>query len=212
MTTYLSNRNSDGFTDENGHFRFPLKLVDGEILSGFTPSAGTGLNVVISAGEAKVPYEDYSYAVWSDASNTVTLSTPSTTAPRIDRIVGYVDRTMTVSSSDVNNPGVFKFMAVKGTAASNPQAPTDTQVQSAVQAGNPWIEICRVNVPMNATSITSTYIDTSHRVPVTMSPNVGLPEITLLDGTKVKFAVIGKNDPLPSAIEGTTLIVLKTKS
>ena len=31
MATYLSNRNSDGKTDENGHFRLPLKLVDGEI-------------------------------------------------------------------------------------------------------------------------------------------------------------------------------------
>ena len=212
MTTYISNRNSDGLTDENGHFRFPMKLVEGQILSGFEPSATGGMSISISAGEARVPYADYSHGVWSDEATSVTIGTSSTVNPRIDRVVGYVDRQMEMTSEDVNNPDMFKFAVVQGTPSATPVAPNDNTVQSAVQAGNPWIEICRVTVPRSATSITSGNIDTSYRVGVSISPNIKLPEISLADGTRVKFAVISQGDPLPAAEEGVTIIVLKTKS
>lgn len=214
MATYLSNRNSDGYTDENGHFRLPLKLIDGEILEGLEVSANStpNMTVKISAGEAKIPYQDYAYAVWSDAVATLTISTASSSNARIDRIVAYVDRTMTFTSSDTNNPGALKFKVVAGTPANPAVAPTDATVQSSVGAGNPWIELARVNVAMNATSITSANIDSSYRIPVSLSPNVKTPEITTVDGSAIKFVVINEGDSLPSAIEGTTLIVLVAKN
>ena len=214
MATYLSNRNSDGKTDENGHFRLPLKLVDGEILEGLEVTANStpNMTVNISKGEAKIPYQDYAYAVWSDASTSLTISTASSSNARIDRIVAYVDRTMTFTSSQINNPGALKFKVVAGTPANPAVAPTDTVVQNSVGAGNPWIELARINVSMNATAITSANIDSSHRVPISLSSNVKTPEITTVDGSALKFMVINEGESLPSAIPDTTLIVLIAKN
>lgn len=214
MSTYLSNRNSDGYTDENGHFRFPLKLVDGEILEGFevTAQSTPNMTLTISAGEAKIPYSDYAYAVWSDTNESVTISTASSTYPRIDRIVAYVDRGMTFTSSDTNNPGALKFKVVAGNPANPATAPTDTNVQSSVGTGNPWIELARVNVAVGATSITSNNIDVSNRKPVSLSTNVRTPEISTLDGTAIKFVVINDGEELPDPIENTTLVVLVAKN
>lgn len=214
MATYLSNRNSDGKTDENGHFRLPLKLIDGEILEGLTVSANStpDMTIKISAGEAKIPYQDYAYAVWSDSVSSLTISTASSSNPRIDRIIGYVDRNETFSSSDVNNPGAFKFIAVAGTPASVPSPASDATVQSAAGAGNPWIELARVTVPMNTTGITSANIDSSVRVPISLSPNVKTPEITTVDGSAIKFMVINEGESLPAAIPDTTLVVLIAKN
>ena len=214
MATYLSNRNSDGKTDENGHFRLPLKFVDGEILEGLEVTANStpNMTVIITAGEAKIPYQDYAYAAWSDSSSSLTISTASSTNPRIDRIVAYIDRGMSFTSSDINNPGALKFKVVAGTPASTPSAPTDTSVQSSVGASNPWIELARVNVAMNATAITSTNIDSSYRVPISLSSNVKTPEITTVDGSAIKFMVINEGEDLPSAIADTTLVVLIAKN
>ena len=214
MATYLSNRNSDGKTDENGHFRLPLKLIDGEILEGLTVSANStpDMTIKISAGEAKIPYQDYAYAVWSDSVSSLTISTASSSNPRIDRIIGYVDRNETFSSTDVNNPGAFKFKVVAGTPASVPAPASDATVQSSVGAGNPWIELGRVTGPMNTTGITSANIDSSMRVPISLSPNVKTPEITTVDGSAIKFMVINEGESLPSAIPDTTLVVLVAKN
>lgn len=212
MTTYISNRNSDGKTDENGHFRLPLKMIEGEVLSGFEVSATSSMNVEISAGEAKIPYQDYAYAVWSDATETLTIPTASTSGNRIDKIVAYVDRNMTFTSTDINHPGALKLLVVQGTAGSSPVAPTDVQVQSAVGAGNPWINIATITVPINATQIVTSNIDNSVKTGMSLSSDVKMPEVTTTDGTNIKFAVINEGDALPSAIPGSTLIVLVTKN
>lgn len=214
MSTYLSNRNSNGKTDENGHFRFPLKAFDGYILEGLevTAKSTPTMQLDITAGEIKIPYSTYSYAAWSDASTTVTISTASSANPRIDRIVAYIDRTMTFTSSNTNNPGALKFMVVAGSAAASPSAPADSTVQSSVGSGNPWVELAKVNVPKSASSITSAYIDNSGRVPVSLSSKVGISNVTTVDGTPIKFTIINEGDPLPSAISGTTLVVLVAKS
>ena len=213
MGRYVSNRNSDGLTDENGHFRLPLKMIDGQILEGFQIQAQStpDMSIKVTAGEGKIPYSDYAYAVWSDEDETLPISTSSSTAPRIDRVVAYVDRGMSFTSEDINHPGALKFLVVKGSASATPTAPTDTQVQSAVGAGNPFIDIGLVNVAMNTTSITSNDIDTTTRVPMSLSSNVKTPEISTTDGSSIKFAVIQQGQPLPAAIEGSTLVVLVVK-
>ena len=214
MSTYLSNRNSSGKTDENGHFRFPLKLVDGYILEGLEVKAKSTptMHLDITAGEVKIPYSDYSYAAWSDATTDITISTASSANPRIDRVVAYIDRTMSFTSSQINNPGALKFKVVAGTAAASPSAPNDSTVQTSVGSGNPWVELAKVNVPKSASSITTAYIDNSGRTPVTLSPSVKVSDVATVGGTPIKFAVINEGDTLPSAIPDTTLIVLVAKS
>lgn len=214
MATYLSNRNSDGYTDENGHFRLPLKMIDGEILEGFkiTSNDTPNMSINISAGEAKIPYQDYAYAVWSDSSVNLKISTSSSSNNRTDRVVAYVDRGMSFTSSDINNPGALKFIVVAGTPSVTAAAPTDAQVQNIVGAGNPWIEVGKVSVPMNATSITSSNIDMSGQVPVSLSSNVKMPEVTTIDGSAIKFVVINEGDSLPAAIDGVTIVALIAKN
>lgn len=214
MSTYLSNRNSSGQTDENGHFRFPLKLVDGYILEGLEVKAKSTptMHLDITAGEVKIPYSDYSYAAWSDATTDIEISTASSANPRIDRVVAYIDRTMSFISSQINNPGALKFKVVAGTADASPSAPNDSTVQTSVGSGNPWVELAKVNVPKSASSITTAYIDNSGRVPVSLSSKVGIPNITTSDGSKIQFAVINEGDPLPSATAGVITIVLVAKS
>lgn len=215
MATYVSNRNSDGKTDENGHFRLPLKMMDGEIFSGFdvesedTPS----MNVIVTAGELKIPYDDYAYAAWADEDITVEIPTSSTSNSRVDRIVAYIDRSMTFTENDINNPGALKVVDVEGTPASPAVAPTDTQVQAAIGAGNPYVDIATIQVPLGATAIYSGNIDKSAQKHITLSDNVKVNSVYGTDGKKFKFVVIpeSKANNLPKAEKDTTIVAFITK-
>lgn len=212
MARYVSNRNSNGLTDENGHFRLPLKFMDGEILQGFTLTANNTMNITISAGEAKIPYADYAYAVWSDSAETITIPTASSSGQRIDRIVAYVDRSMTFTSSTVNHPNALKFMVVSGTASASPSAPSSSTVQSRVGSGNPWISLGSVRLGIGTTGITQSMISTTDRVPMSLNSNVLNQSITATNGSTLQFAIINEGQSLPSAIPGKTLVVLVAKN
>lgn len=211
MSTYVSNRNSDGLTDENGHYRFLMKAFTGNILSGLKvePSSPASMSLTITAGDAKVPYSDYGYSVWSDSSTTVSITTSDANNPRIDSIVGYVDRSMAVSSSAVNNPNMFKFMVVAGTPNATPSAPSASVIQNAVGAGNPYIILADVNVAAGSRAISSTDISVARRQNVSLTDGISLSSINA-NGSTIEFKIISANDPLPSAKEGVTQIVFIT--
>lgn len=161
MGTFVSNRDSGGKTNEEGHFRLPLKVWQGYILDGLQVNQnGTpNMTVNVSKGDGQIPYGDYAHAVWTDGNTTgVTVTAADTVNPRKDRVVAYVDRGMSFTASDINNPGALKFKAVNGTAASTPALPNDTVVQTSVGVGNPWIELATLDVPANATAITTARI------------------------------------------------------
>lgn len=211
MARYISNRTSDGLTDENGHFRLPLKLVSGEILSGFELTATGSMQVSISAGEAKIPYSDYSYAVWSDEAENVTISTSSTSGNRLDRVIAYVDRSMTFADTTVNHPDGMKFAVVAGTPGTNPVAPTDSMVQNAIGAGNPFIDLGQIYVPVSATIISQSNIRTTGRVPMSLSTDLQNTNLTTRSGDNIQFEVISQGQDLPSPVPDTTLVVFVTK-
>lgn len=212
MATYTSNRNSNGLTDENGHIRLPLKAFEGEIFSGFQVTAKQvpDMTVTISAGDGKIPYQDYAYAFWSDSDEVIRIPAASSIGPRLDRIVAYVDRSLTFRVDQINHPGLVKFKVVSGVPGANAQAPTDTIVQNSIGAGNPFINIATIRVNQNATSIVQSNIDTSSQKGMRLSRNITNPGITTVDGTELKFMVIREGEPLPEPIKDTTLIVLET--
>ena len=212
MATFVSNRDSDGLTNENGHFRLPLKALDGEIFSGLqvTQADTLGMRVKITKGDGKIPYQDYAYAFWMDADENITIPNASTTGARIDRLVAYIDRTMTFTASQINNPGLLKFKVISGVASANPVAPTDTIVQNSIGAGNPYINLAQITVPQNTTQIVNANIDMSKQVSMKLSKNIANPGVQTVDGTELRFMVIKEGDPLPQAIPNVTLIVFET--
>lgn len=212
MATYTSNRNSNGKTDENGHFRLPLKAFEGEIFSGLQVNAKQtpDMTVTITAGDGKIPYNDYSYAFWLDQDTSITIPNSSPIGPRIDRIVAYVDRSLTFTPEQINHPDLVKFKVVSGVPGANAQPASDTIVRNSIGAANPFIELARITVNQNTTSITQANIDTSVQVGMKLSRNISNPGVTTVDGTELKFVIIREGDPLPAPIANTTLIVLET--
>lgn len=156
MATYLSNRDG-GKTDEQGHYRFQTNVWDGNILSGLSVAQNSpaGMSVVVAEGDIKIDYSDYAYTAWNDADSVVIISTADGSNPRIDRIVAYIDRGMTPSTANSNNPGMLKFMAVAGTPGAVPVAPNDAAVNAEVGASNPWTELARVAVGAGVSTITN---------------------------------------------------------
>ena len=161
MGTFVTNRDSDSLTDEEGHMRFPMQIWEGEILHGLkvVQDVTPDMTVTITKGDVRVPYGDYSYGAWSDDDTVgVVVETSDTVNPRIDRVVAYIDRTMTFTGSDINNPGALKFEVVAGTPNVSPSAPNDTVVQTAIGVGNPFVELARISVPANSTDVVTSRI------------------------------------------------------
>lgn len=128
----------------------------------FKVTAGTGMNVSIATGDGLISTgTGFARRIATDAVNTVAISAASTANPRIDSIVAYIDNAITPVQTVLNNTnGILKFAAVAGSPASSPVAPSAGAIQTAVGAGNPYMVLCNVRVPANATSLTTaTFID-----------------------------------------------------
>lgn len=135
------------------------RLFKGEVIDGFTVIPGAGLQVILNPGNAFVRYGSTNVAsariVSLVADFALTIPTPDASNPRIDSVVLYVDMAETLPVVDANNPptaanldgpGVAKAIIVSGTPAAVPVKPTETAIQSAVGAGNPYIVLGNVTV------------------------------------------------------------------
>ena len=164
------------------------------------------MGVNISVGDAKVDYSTYGYTVWTDAVVAVGITTADPSNPRIDRIVGYVDLSVVPDSANANNPGILKFMAIAGTPAASPSAPSDVTVQASVGASNPYFNIASVLVGTGVTTIDDTKI-TDTRVFVTI-PSNSIPDgsvtnakvATGIDGVKLSAGTVPNTALSTSAI------------
>ena len=186
MATYVSNRNSGGLTDEKGHLKFWSRTITGNVLTGqqVVPNSTLNMNVRITEGDIRIPYSDYAHMAWSEGYTTIAIPTADPSNPRIDRIVAYVDRSMSFTDSDVNNPGALKYKAVVGTPNANPEAfvANDSAVDTSV-SGNPWVELGRVRVNAGVTQITAASI-TDTRTMASVAPEVSTTPV----GTVFDFA------------------------
>lgn len=163
MTLYLSNRDGNGKTSEEGHYKFQTAVFAGNVLGSTAllvkQNSPLGMSVLVSAGQYKIDTSSsYSYTGWNTADAVVTISTADPANPRITTIVAYVDKLASTSASPPNNPGITKLMAINGTAAASPSAPNGTTIQSAVGSGNPYIILANVTVAAAATQITNANI------------------------------------------------------
>lgn len=174
MTVFLSNRDGNGKTNEEGHYRLQTRILSGFNLETndlkVTENSPLGLSVLVSAGDYRLDSgTGYSYTGWLDAPATVTIPTAAITNPRISLIVIYVDKQATTTASPPNNPGITKLMAVQGTASSTPTPPSASAIQSAVGSGNPYYVLASVLVGPSATQVTNSNI-TDMREKMRLSP------------------------------------------
>lgn len=184
MATYVSNRNSGGLTDEKGHLKFWSRTITGHVLSGqqVVPNSTLNMNVRITEGDIRIPYSDYAHMAWSEGYTTITVATSDPTNPRIDRVVAYIDRSMTFVDTDVNNPGALKYKTVTGTPNSSPVKVSDSAVDTSV-SGNPWVELATIRVNATVTQITANDI-TDTRTMASIAPEVSTTPV----GTIFDFA------------------------
>lgn len=124
--------------------------------SDFVATAGSGLKVNLSAGNGLISTgTGFARRIASDSTNSITITTAASSA-RIDSIVAYIDNSVTPTTNVVDNTNnILKFVAVSGTPAANPLAPTSASIRSAIGAGNPYMVLWDVTIPANATTLTS---------------------------------------------------------
>lgn len=122
----------------------------------YVATAGTGMNVSLSAGNGLISTgTGFARRIASDSANTIAI-TAAASSDRIDSIVAYIDNGVTPTTSVVDNTNdILKFIAVAGTPAATPSAPTTATIQSAVGAGNPYMVLWNVTIPANATALTN---------------------------------------------------------
>lgn len=193
MTLYLSNRDGNGKTSEEGHYKFQTGVWAGSTLydSAFkvTQNSPLNLSVLVSSGQIKIDTAgDYAYTGWNTTNETVTIPTADPANPRISTIVAYVDKSASTSPTPPNNPGILKLASVQGTPNAVPVAPNNTTIQSFVGSGNPFTILADVRVNASATQVVNANI-TDRRTPVTLGPSL-VNNQALVDGavTAAKLA------------------------
>ena len=185
MTVYLSNRDGDGKTNEEGHLRLLSKVLIGEVLTpadlAVSENSPLAMSVLVAAGDYRLETSggNYAYMGWIDTDTAVTITTADPSNPRITSIVLYVDKTETTSASPPNNPGIAKLIAVNGTASGTPTAPSGATIQTAVGSGNPYMILADIAVGAAVTQITNTDI-TDHREEVKLTADILSPNEILL--------------------------------
>lgn len=170
---YLTNRDG-GLTDEEGHYKYLGAAFTGNVISGMSVGQNSplGMSVVVSGGDARIPYGSYAYAAWipSGSPEIATIPTADGSNPRIDRIVLYVDRSEATQQVTPNNPGIAKIAVVPGTPGAIPVRPSDSDVNSAV-SNNPWINLADVRVNTGVTQITNANITDTRVMAGPVIPN-----------------------------------------
>lgn len=121
-------------------------------------SAGSGMNVTVSTGAGIIGNGTLSGVRFAiDAPVTVAVNAASTANPRMDSVVAYIDKSVSASTSVVDNTGlgIIKFKSVAGTPASAPSAPSTSTIQSSIGAGNPYMVLANITVPKSSSAASS---------------------------------------------------------
>lgn len=193
MAIYLSNRDGNGKTNEEGHYRLQTRVFDGfNLLTNdlkVVETSPLSLGVQVSVGDYRLESgAGYSYTGWLDAPEPVTISTADPANPRISSIVLYVDKGAVTSASPPNNPGITKAISVDGTPDPAPLAPSSSVIQTAVGAGNPYYVLADVLVGTAATQVTNSNI-TDRRTQLRLLDSI-VDETAIADGS-VTFNKLG---------------------
>lgn len=143
----------------------------------------------------------------------ITLDGAPATNNRIDAIVAYVDNPSTGDGNTTDNPTACGIIAVSGTVAANPTAPTDEQIKSAITTDGAtggvayYVILATIRVGTSVTSIGSGVITQGTPVQsIAVLEDGAVTTEKIADGAvtseKVDFGTLAKNGTwsLPSSI------------
>ncbi len=146
-----------------------LASFTGGIVSGWVCSPKTGMTVQLggsaSTRDVALAEDNAGNKLTIDnrsgAPVEITLDGAPSTNNRIDAIVAYVDNPSTGDDNTTDNPSTCGIIAVKGTVAANPTAPSDAQIRSAITTDGAtggvayYVVLATILVGTNVTTIGS---------------------------------------------------------
>lgn len=191
-----------GRTTDSALFHALGNAFVGSWISGFRvrQTSPVGMNVLIG-GESGIPDDllvrdamSATFPVSNLSTQPVqaSVTTANSANPRIDAVVIYIDTNVAASQTVANNENRTKAIVVPGTPATNPSAPTPSQIKAKIGASNPYEVIAEIRVNAGTTTILDSVI-TDRRNPAT------LPDGRINRGEMFKNGVI-KSDALANDI------------
>lgn len=167
-----------GRTTDSALFHALGNAFVGSWISGFRvrQASPVGMNVLIG-GESGIPDDllvrdamSATFPVSNLSTQPVqaSVTTANSANPRIDAVVIYIDTNVAASQAVANNENRTKAVVVPGTPATNPSAPTPSQIKAKIGASNPYEVIAEIRVNAGATTILDSVI-TDRRNPATLA-------------------------------------------
>lgn len=193
-----------GLTTDSALFHALGNAFVGSWISGFRvrQASPVGMNVLIG-GEGGIPDDllvrdamSATFPVSNLSTQPVqaSVTTANSANPRIDAVVIYIDTNVAASQTVANNENRTKAIVVPGTPATNPSAPTPSQIKAKIGASNPYEVIAEIRVNAGTTTILDSVI-TDRRNPA-----------TLADG-RINRAEIFKNGVIGSDALGNDIVL-----
>lgn len=167
-----------GRTTDSALFHALGNAFVGSWISGFRvrQASPVGMNVLIG-GESGVPDDllvrdamSATFPVSNLSTQPVqaSVTTANSANPRIDAVVIYIDTNVAASQTVANNENRTKAVVVPGTPATNPSAPTPSQIKAKIGASDPYEVIAEIRVNAGTTTILDSVI-TDRRNPATLA-------------------------------------------
>lgn len=167
-----------GRTTDSALFHALGNAFVGSWISGFRvrQASPVGMNVLIG-GESGVPDDllvrdamSATFPVSNLSTQPVqaSVTTANSANPRIDAVVIYIDTNVAASQAVANNENRTKAVVVPGTPATNPSAPTPSQIKAKIGASNPYEVIAEIRVNAGTTTILDSVI-ADRRNPATLA-------------------------------------------
>ena len=167
-----------GRTTDSALFHALGNAFVGSWISGFRvrQASPVGMNVLIG-GENGIPDDllvrdamSATFPVSNLSTQPVqaSVTTANSANPRIDAVVIYIDTNVAASQTVANNENRTKAIVVPGTPATNPSAPTPSQIKAKIGASNPYEVIAEIRVNAGTTTILDSVI-TDRRNPATLA-------------------------------------------
>lgn len=174
------------------------------IVSGWTCSPKTGMKVQLggsaSTRDVALAEDNAGNKLTIDnrsgAPVEVTLSGAPATNNRIDAIVAYVDNPSTGDDTTTDNPTACGIIAVSGTVAANPTAPSDAQIRSAITTDGAtggvayYVILATILVGTNVTTIGSGVITQGAVAQVAAAQNQAATDARLMAEALASFVNI----------------------